>query len=147
MDWILTRHVPSPAWVTRTQVTRTDDIDGSTDDVVTCAFGLGDTQFEIDLNEAHLEELENALAKFIQFARPVSGGLSARKRRQGAPTSNQACGIDRAACAMIAASRASVFASPGCRSAIRRIANPGRYPTSTPSSRATASGNAPIVAG
>ena len=95
---------------------------------MTCAFGLGDTQFEIDLNEAPLEELENALAKFIQFARPVSGGLSARKRRQGAPTSNQACGIDRAACAMIAASRASVCASPGCRSAIRRIAKPRQVP-------------------
>lgn len=32
----------------------------------------------------------------------------------------------RAVSAMIAASRASVFASPGCRSAMRRIASPGR---------------------
>ena len=41
------------------------------------------------------------------------------------------CGIVRAASAITYASRASVFASPGCRSAIRRIASPGRYPTST----------------
>ena len=38
----------------------------------------------------------------------------------------QVCGIVLAVSAMIAASLASVFASPGCRSAMRRIANPGR---------------------
>lgn len=48
---------------------------------------------------------------------------------------------------MMAASRASVLASPECKSAMRRIASPGRYPTRTPSERATATGNAPMVAG
>ena len=33
------------------------------------------------------------------------------------------------------------------QAAIRRIASPGRYPTSTPSARATATGSAPTVAG
>lgn len=37
-----------------------------------------------------------------------------------------ACGIVRAASAMMNASRASVLASPGCRSAMRRIARPGK---------------------
>ena len=56
-------------------------------------------------------------------------------------------GMVRAASAMMNASRASVFASPGCRSAIRRIASPGRYPTVTRAAWATATGSAPIVAG
>ena len=75
--------------VTRTQVVMTDDIDGSTGDVVTCAFGLGDSQFEIDLNEEHREELENVLAKFVQFARPVNGPRTTRQRPHKAPTSDK----------------------------------------------------------
>lgn len=59
-----------------------DDIDGSTDDVVTCAFGLGDSQFEIDLNAAHREELESALGKFVDAARQVRGGQPARQARK-----------------------------------------------------------------
>ena len=67
-----------------------DDIDGSTDDVVTCAFGLGESQFEIDLNATHREELENCLAKFIEFARPVGKAPSSRRGRRAAPsTSNR----------------------------------------------------------
>jgi hypothetical protein len=66
-----------------TVVTITDDIDGSTDDVVTCAFGLGDAQFEIDLNAEHREELENFLARFIEYARSVPGSKAAG--RQGKP--------------------------------------------------------------
>jgi len=62
-----------------------DDIDGSTDDVLTCAFGLGDASFEIDLNAAHREELESVLAKFVAAARTVDGGRPARTRR-GEPT-------------------------------------------------------------
>jgi hypothetical protein len=41
-------------------------------------------------------------------------------------TRRSACGRVRAASAMTNASRASVLPSPGYRSAIRRIANPGR---------------------
>lgn len=62
-----------------------DDIDGSTDDVVTCAFGLGDSHFEIDLNTAHREELESVLDRFISAARPVHESKPARTRR---PTAN-----------------------------------------------------------
>lgn len=67
---------------TRTVSTVVDDIDGSTDDVVTCAFGLGDAQFEIDLNAAHREELESALAKFVEAARQVGGGNLVRRPRK-----------------------------------------------------------------
>lgn len=45
---------------------------------------------------------------------------------------------------MMAASRASVLASPECKSAMRRIASLGGYPTRTPSERTTATGNAPM---
>ena len=41
-------------------------------------------------------------------------------------STRRVCGIDRAAAAITAASRASVLAEPGCRSAIRRIARPGK---------------------
>lgn len=58
-----------------------DDIDGSTDDVVTCAFGLGDSHFEIDLNTAHREELERVLDRFVAAARPVREAKPARPRR------------------------------------------------------------------
>lgn len=68
---------------TRTLTTVVDDIDGSTDDVVTCAFGLGDSHFEIDLNAAHREELENVLDKFITAARQVRGAKRTGQRRPG----------------------------------------------------------------
>ncbi|ACV79016.1 histone-like nucleoid-structuring protein Lsr2 [Nakamurella multipartita] len=65
----------------QTVTTMVDDIDGSTDDVITCAFGLGNSQFEIDLNAAHREELESVLAKFIDAAREVGGGRTLRSRQ------------------------------------------------------------------
>ncbi len=49
--------------------------------------------------------------------------------------------------AMAAASRLSVLALPGDRSAMRRIDSPGRQPTISPMSWATATARAPIVAG
>jgi len=52
-------------------VTITDDLDGSAEDVITCAFGLGNSQYLIDLGPANREELETFLDKFIQAARPV----------------------------------------------------------------------------
>lgn len=65
----------------KTVTTMVDDIDGSTEDVVTCAFGLGDSHFEIDLSAAHREELENALDKFIAASRPVGGAKRTSHRR------------------------------------------------------------------
>jgi hypothetical protein len=44
-------------------------------------------------------------------------------------TRRNVCGMVRAVSAMMNASRASVFAFPGYRSAIRRIDKPGRYAT------------------
>mgnify|MGYP000983694313 FL=1 len=67
---------------TQTVTTLVDDIDGTTEDVVTCAFGLGDSHFEIDLNAAHREELESVLAKFVAAARQVRGEKSVRQPRQ-----------------------------------------------------------------
>ena len=63
---------------TQTVTTLVDDIDGSSDDVVTCAFGLGDAHFEIDLNAAHREELESVLAKFVAAGRQMG---TARRMR------------------------------------------------------------------
>lgn len=74
-----------------TVTTTVDDIDGSTDDVVSCAFGLGDSHFEIDLNGAHREELEAALAKFVEAARPVNPGKVSRPAKQVKPV----VGVDR----------------------------------------------------
>ena len=70
---------------TQTVTTMVDDIDGSTDDVVTCAFGLGDSHFEVDLNTAHREELESVLAKFVAAGRQVRGGKPARHRGPAEP--------------------------------------------------------------
>jgi hypothetical protein len=70
------------AMAQQTVTTMVDDIDGSTEDVVTCAFGLGDSHFEIDLNVAHREELESVLAKFVEAARPVHSGKASRPVKQ-----------------------------------------------------------------
>lgn len=66
---------------TKTVTTLVDDIDGTTDDVVTCAFGLGDSHFEIDLNAAHREELESVLAKFVSAGRQIRADKPARQTR------------------------------------------------------------------
>ena len=67
---------------TQTVTSLVDDIDGSTEGVVTCAFGLGDSQFEIDLNASHREELEAVLAKFLEAARPAEGTPARRSRQK-----------------------------------------------------------------
>ena len=63
------------------------------------------------------------------------------------PEGAQGMGRGGAAQACMAASRAQVCVSPGCRSAMRRIASPGRQPTAMPSARATLRGRAPMVEG
>lgn len=70
---------------TLTEVILSDDIDGSTDDVITCAFGLGPNQYEIDLCADNREELENILAKFVDSARQVSGAKPARRKQAETP--------------------------------------------------------------
>ena len=53
-----------------------DDLDGSTAGG-TVRFGLDGTEYEIDLNAGHAKELRDALARYVDAARRVSG--SARK--------------------------------------------------------------------
>jgi hypothetical protein len=59
-----------------------DDIDGS-DAEETIQFGLDGTQYEIDLNSDHAQELREQLSRYIKAARKVTGsaGRQARVRR------------------------------------------------------------------
>jgi hypothetical protein len=62
-----------------------DDIDGSGADE-TVPFGLDGTQYEIDLNSGHAEELRERLDLYVRKARKVTGpaGRAGRGRRTGA---------------------------------------------------------------
>jgi hypothetical protein len=57
-----------------------DDLDGSAAEG-TVRFGLDGTEYEIDLNAAHARQLRDALARYVDAARRVSG--SARKPARG----------------------------------------------------------------
>jgi len=59
------------AW--RVQMLLVDDLDGS-DAETTVRFGLDGSQYEIDLNGAHAEDLRGSLAPYVGYARRVSGG-------------------------------------------------------------------------
>ena len=50
-----------------------DDIDG-TQGAETVTFAFNGTEYEVDLTEAHETELADALAKYIEAGRKVSGG-------------------------------------------------------------------------
>ena len=56
-----------------------DDLDGSQADSIV-RFGLDGTDYEIDLNPAHTDELHAALGTYIDHARKV-GGTSRRAPR------------------------------------------------------------------
>jgi len=62
-----------------------DDIDGS-DAAETVPFGLDGTQYEIDLNSRHAQELREQLDLYVRKARKVTGPASraGRGRRTGA---------------------------------------------------------------
>ena len=47
-----------------------DDLDGSAAEGTLC-FGLDGTEFEIDLNTRHAQELRDALARYVDAARRV----------------------------------------------------------------------------
>jgi hypothetical protein len=67
----------------RTQVLYVDDIDGS-DAEGTVRFGFDGTDYEIDLNKKHAEQLAEAIAPFIAAARKVpSSRRPARGVRAG----------------------------------------------------------------
>lgn len=57
-----------------------DDIDGGEAEG-TVRFGLDGTEYEIDLNNSHNEDLRTALGKYIPHARKVSG--TARRATRG----------------------------------------------------------------
>lgn len=62
------------------QVVLEDDIDGS-EATQTVTFGLDGTTYEIDLNDAHAEELREALAGWVGHARKVTGSAGRRGRK------------------------------------------------------------------
>ena len=69
-----------------------DDIDGG-DAEGTVRFGLDGTDYEIDLNAKHTEDLHNALASYLAHARRVGGTA-----RRGAPRgSRRASTVDTVA--------------------------------------------------
>ena len=58
-----------------------DDIDGSAAEG-TVRFGLDGTEYEIDLNAKHAQDLRDALARYVGAARRV-GGAARRPARSG----------------------------------------------------------------
>ena len=68
----------------RTQVLFVDDIDGS-EATGTVRFGIGGSEYEIDLSQAHKDELAAAVGPYIAAARKVTGarraGRAARPAR------------------------------------------------------------------
>lgn len=66
------------AMVVRIIINKTDDLDGTiSDDVSTVSFGVDGVHYEIDLSEAHQEQLRAALAPFLPAARRVEWSASA----------------------------------------------------------------------
>jgi nucleoid-associated protein Lsr2 len=57
-----------------------DDINGSAAEG-TVRFGLDGTEYEIDLNAGHAQQLRDALAAYVRAARRVSGSQPACPRR------------------------------------------------------------------
>jgi len=55
----------------RTQVLFVDDIDGS-EATGTVRFGIGGTEYEIDLSQAHKDELAAAVGPYVAAARKVA---------------------------------------------------------------------------
>ena len=58
-----------------------DDLDGSAAEG-TVRFGLDGTEYEIDLNTRHAQDLRDALARYVDAARRVGG--TARRPSRGA---------------------------------------------------------------
>ncbi len=74
----------------RTVISMTDDIDGS-EASETVLFGLDGATYEIDLNEAHAEDIREILAPYVAAARRVgaSGG-----GRAGRASASRPSGVD-----------------------------------------------------
>ncbi len=59
-----------------------DDLDGSAAEG-TVRFGLDGTEYEIDLNAGHAQQLRDALAAYVRAGRRVNGG--SRRPGRGGP--------------------------------------------------------------
>lgn len=67
----------------KTVVILSDDIDGS-EASQTVYFGLDGSEYEIDLNDQHANELREALQRFTDAARKVSGSRGRQAGRKPA---------------------------------------------------------------
>jgi hypothetical protein len=63
----------------------TDDLDGS-EAAGTIAFSLEGASYEIDLSNAHAEELRSLLEPYMKAGRKTGGRKDGRRRSQGAST-------------------------------------------------------------
>jgi len=64
-----------------------DDLDGSQADG-TFRFGLDGTDYEIDLNAEHAQQLRDVLARYVGAARRISGGARRPSRTGRRPQAN-----------------------------------------------------------
>jgi len=81
---------------TKTVTHYTDDLDGSTDGVNTIKFGLHGTNYEIDLNATHQEDLEAALEQFIAAGRKAGASTASTSRRPAGSSSGASGGEAKA---------------------------------------------------
>ena len=81
---------------TKTVTHYTDDLDGSTDGVNTIKFGLHGTNYEIDLNAKHQEDLEAALEQFIAAGRKANASAASTSRRPAGSSSSASGGEAKA---------------------------------------------------
>lgn len=77
----------------RTIISLTDDIDGS-EASETVVFGLDGATYEIDLNEAHAEDLREVLAPFVSVARRVGSPAGGRGGRGNAAKPRSSDDVD-----------------------------------------------------
>ena len=70
---------------TRTEITRFDDIDGSTESVRTIPIAVDGQQVEIDLSASNVDKLMEALEPYLNAGRKLGG--STRRRRTAPATS------------------------------------------------------------
>ncbi|HLI01891.1 MAG TPA: Lsr2 family protein [Acidimicrobiales bacterium] len=105
---------------TQTVTRLVDDLDG-TEAVASVTFSFRGSRYEIDLNEDHIDELEQAIEPFIQYARPVGTGGPAEappsvagpeqaaadtgRRRRGRPAGSRRPATKRASATKAASSR------------------------------------------
>lgn len=71
----------------------TDDVDGS-EASETVVFGLDGATYEIDLNEAHAEDLREVLAPYVAAARRAGPAAPGRSGRASLPAARSSDAVD-----------------------------------------------------